>query len=64
MHLNLSRKYVLKSGSYGYRPYRGRAYALPHTFNHLAASPTSQPRVNREWAVVADISGCFDNDNV
>mgnify|MGYP006268729969 CR=1 FL=1 len=48
-------------GSYGYRPMRNRADALQRAFNHLAASPTSQPNVNREWAVVADISGCFDN---
>jgi len=47
--------------SYGYRPKRGRADALQRAFIHLAASPTSQPNVNREWAVVADISGCFDN---
>jgi len=50
-----------EGGSYGYRPNRGRADALTRTFIHLAASPTSQPNVNREWAVVADISGCFDN---
>ena len=50
-----------EGGSYGFRPLRGRADALQRTFNHLAASPTSQPNVNREWTVVADISGCFDN---
>jgi RNA-directed DNA polymerase len=50
-----------EGGSYGYRPKRGRADAIQRSFIHLAASPTSQPNVNREWAVVADISGCFDN---
>ena len=47
--------------SYGYRPKRGRADALKRAWIHLAASPTSQPNVNRESVVVADVSGCFDN---
>lgn len=52
---------LFEGGSYGFRPNRGRADALKRAFTHLSASPTLQPSINREWAVVADISGCFDN---
>lgn len=50
-----------EGGSYGFRPNQGRVDALQRGFNHLSASPTLQPNVNCEWAVVADISGCFNN---
>lgn len=47
--------------SYGFRPGRGRADALQRAWQILAASPKTQPNVSREWILVADVKGCFDN---
>lgn len=47
--------------SYGFRPGRGRSDAYKRCFIHLSASLKSQPNIGKEWVVVADIKGCFDN---
>lgn len=50
-----------EGSSYGFRPARGRADALQRVWQILAASPRKQPKVSREWCLVADVKGCFDN---
>lgn len=48
-------EYHASDNSYGFRPKRSCQDAIEHLFNKLAR------RVDKQWIIEGDISGCFDN---